>query len=154
MKLVALYTVLLAFDTVKQSASQNVSITSLLRKPNSQKDERQLFLFNFLKLWPTVPVQPIFYHPVPAPAPPPAPVLNCASLPTGPFYHIIAKHSNMAINVEQASLHNGASLLQWPVSQARNDNWRFESVGSGYYQILAEHSGKAINGKMYCIHKL
>jgi Ricin-type beta-trefoil lectin domain-like len=60
----------------------------------------------------------------------------------------------MAINVEQASLHNGASLLQWPVDQERNDNWRFESVGSGYYQILAEHSGKAINGKMYCIHKL
>jgi hypothetical protein len=81
---------------------------------------------------------------VPVPAPPPA--LKCASLPTGQFYNIIAKHSNMAVSVAGASLNNGASLVQWPVGQVKHNNWRFESVGSGYYQITSEHSGKAMNG--------
>jgi hypothetical protein len=54
----------------------------------------------------------------------------------------------MAVNVLEASTQNGASLIQWPVDQAKNSNWRFESVGSGYYQIIVEHSGKAMNGKI------
>jgi hypothetical protein len=165
--LLPLYTALLGFASVIPSQSQNSSSTSSLRKHDPEK-ERHLLLFDLWKLWPTPPtqpffsptqpkyspVQPIFRYPAPAPvhvpvpvpvrAPPPA--LKCASLPTGQFYNIIAKHSNMAVNVGGALLTNGASLIQWPVAQAKNNNWRFESVGSGYFQIIAEHSGKAMNG--------
>ena len=170
--LLPLYAALLGFASVLPSQSQNSSSTSSLRKHDSEK-ERQLLLFDLWKLWPTPPthpiysptqpifspVQPIFRYPAPAPVhvpvpvpvPAPPPALKCASLPTGQFYNIIAKHSNMAVNVEGAFLTNGASLIQWPVSQANNDNWRFESVGSGYYQIIAEHSGKAMNGTILLV---
>jgi hypothetical protein len=70
----------------------------------------------------------------------------CASLPTDRYYHIIAQHSGMSLNVDQKSTSNGASLVQWPVSAAMNDNWRFQYVGLGYYQIIAEHSQKGVNG--------
>ena len=150
--LLSLHAALFGFALVKPLTAQNVSETSSLRKQSPQR-ARQLLLFDLFKYWPSIPtqplyspVQPIFYSP-PAPVPAPAPALKCASLPTGQFYNLIAKHSNMAVNVEGASLNNGAPLLQWPVLQAKNNNWRFESVGSGYYQIIAEHSGKAINGK-------
>ena len=72
--------------------------------------------------------------------------LICASLPTDRYYHIIAQHSGMSLNVDQKSTSNGASLVQWPVSAAMNDNWRFQYVSFGYYQIIAEHSQKAVNG--------
>ena len=72
--------------------------------------------------------------------------LICASLPTDKYYHIIAQHSGMSVNVDQKSTSNGASLVQWPVSAAMNDNWRLQSTGLGYYQIIAEHSQKVLNG--------
>ena len=87
---------------------------------------------------------------VPPSPPAPAPVqpLVCATVPTDRYYNLIAKHSNMALNVDQESTNNGASLIQWPVaSTSKNDNFRFESLGDGYYQIIAEHSQKGINGK-------
>jgi uncharacterized membrane protein len=73
--------------------------------------------------------------------------LSCVTLPTDRYYHIISKNSNMAVNIDQASTANGASLIQWPKSPERNDNWRFQSVGYGYYQIISEHSQKGVNGR-------
>jgi hypothetical protein len=85
---------------------------------------------------------------IPSPAPPPVQPLVCAAVPTDRYFNLVAKHSNMALNVEGGSTNNGASLIQWPVdSSFKNDNFRFESLGDGYYQIIAEHSQKGINGK-------
>ena len=104
---------------------------------------------------PTTPWFPWFWFqrspyvpPPPPPFPPPVQPLVCATLPTDNYYNLIAKHSNMALNVEGQSLNNGASLIQWPVASSKNDNFRFESLGNGYYQIIAEHSKKVINGKL------
>ena len=87
---------------------------------------------------------------VPVVVTPRTPPLVCATISIDRF-HILAKHSNMAIRVDQGLTSNGASLIQWPVDQGKTDNWRLQSVGSGYYQIISEFSHKGINGKIYVI---
>ncbi len=76
------------------------------------------------------------------------PPLVCATIAMDRV-HILAKHSNMAIRVNQGLTSNGASLVQWPVDQGMSDNWRLHSVGNGYYQIISEFSHKGISGKIF-----
>ena len=72
---------------------------------------------------------------------------TCATLPTTGNYKIIAKHSNQALNVAGLSVNNGAPLIQYPIEQAVDANFRFQSVGNGYYNIITQRSGKGVNGK-------
>jgi endoglucanase len=72
----------------------------------------------------------------------------CATLPTDRHFNILAKHSNMAVNVDHISTANGATIMQFPIDLGKNDNWRLQSAGLGYYNIIAEHSQKAINGEI------
>ena len=145
--------------------------SSLSLRGTEHDKDRKLFLFDIFKIFPTYPSPwypspptapwfqpypspPLFNPYVPPPPPPPAPPpvqpLVCATVPTDRYYNLIAKHSNMALNVEGEFTNNGASLIQWPVtSTSNNDNFRFESLGDGYYQIIAQHSQKGVNGKHF-----
>ena len=73
---------------------------------------------------------------------------TCATLQTTGLFKLIVKHSNQVLNVAGLSMNNGADLIQYPIEQAVDGNWRFESVGNGYYQIIAERSAKAVNGTL------
>lgn len=73
----------------------------------------------------------------------------CATLPANQYYNLMAKHSNLALNVFQASTANNVSIVQWPLGTTKNDNWRFDSAGQGYYQFIAEHSLKGMSGTFY-----
>ena len=88
-------------------------------------------------------IQPVFF---PTPVQPRSP-FGCAKLDTSKYFNLIARHSNMVVNVDQGSTSDGARIVQWPSSTGKNDNWRFESVGNGYYRIVAEHSQKGLYGK-------
>jgi hypothetical protein len=88
-------------------------------------------------------VQPVFF---PTPVQPRSP-FGCATLDTGKYFNLIARHSNMVVNVDHGSTSDGARIVQWPSNPGKNDNWRFESVGNGYYRIIAEHSQKGLYGK-------
>ena len=143
-----------------ESNVENSHSSTTIRGADHDK-KRSLLLFDIFKIFPTYPSTPWFPYPsppvYPSPPlfnpvpPPPSPVqsLVCATLQTDRYFNLIVKHSNMALNVENSSTNNGASLIQWPVNSANNDNWRFESVGNGYYQIIAQHSQKGVNGTLY-----
>ena len=87
-------------------------------------------------------VQPVFF---PTPVQPRSP-FGCAILDTSKYFNLIARHSNMVANVDQGSTSDGARIVQWQSNAGKNDNWRFESVGNGYYRIIAEHSQKGLYG--------
>lgn len=65
----------------------------------------------------------------------------CESMPTDKFCHIVAKHSQMALNVKDSSTSSGANVVQYWETGATNDNWRFEPSSGGAYKVIAEHSG-------------
>ncbi len=65
-------------------------------------------------------------------------------------FHLIAKHSNLCIDVAWASQDDGAVLQQYPcVEGAANQRWYLEPdgvvAGSQYYRIRSTNSGKCID---------
>ncbi|MAM89255.1 MAG: pectate lyase [unclassified Hahellaceae] len=60
-------------------------------------------------------------------------------------YALIAKHSNLALDVAGASSADGADAIQWDYSGARNQHFKVENLGNGYYTIHAMHSGKSLD---------
>jgi hypothetical protein len=70
----------------------------------------------------------------------------CAKLPAYQYFNLMARHSNLALSVFESSTSNNASIVQWPLGTTKNDNWRFDSAGQGYYQFIAEHSLKGMSG--------
>ena len=60
-------------------------------------------------------------------------------------YALIAKHSNMALDVAGASSADGANVLQWDYRGGRNQHFNVERLGNGYYTIHAVHSGKSLD---------
>ncbi len=67
--------------------------------------------------------------------------------PTAGFsghYQLIARHSNKALDVSQASTAEGAKIQQWSGHGGANQQWSLQSTGNGYYKLIARHSGKAL----------
>ena len=60
-------------------------------------------------------------------------------------YELVARHSNMCLDVSGASAADGARVIQWPCNGGDNQRWRVESAGSGFYRLVASHSGKALD---------
>jgi hypothetical protein len=59
-------------------------------------------------------------------------------------YQLIARHSNKALDVSQASTAEGAKIQQWSLHGGANQQWSLQSTGNGYYKLIARHSGKAL----------
>lgn len=73
------------------------------------------------------------------------PSWECGGFPQNTFFHIIAKHSGMALAIADQSTQSGANVYQYPVAPSLNDNWRFVPTQNGFYHVIAQHSGMALS---------
>lgn len=65
-------------------------------------------------------------------------------IPNG-VYSITAVHSGKTLDVFDASLSQGASVIQYPWNGDNNQRWQFTFLGNGYYRIDALHSGLSMS---------
>lgn len=69
------------------------------------------------------------------------------SAPAPPrYYRIVNRNSGKVLAVQNASLEDVASVVQWDyVDATTNDEWRLVDAGGGYYTLLNRSSGKALD---------
>ena len=60
---------------------------------------------------------------------------------------IVANHSNLCLDVANASKEPGAQVIQFPFHGGDNQRFVFEPQGGTTYRILAKHSGLALGVK-------
>ncbi len=72
-------------------------------------------------------------------------LLSPPQLSSGAVYKITNKRSNKVMNVEAASMVNGANIYQYQWMNTDNQKWKLTDVGRGYYSITALHSGQAVD---------
>ncbi len=65
-------------------------------------------------------------------------------IPNG-VYSITAMHSGKVLDVYDASLSQGAAVIQYPWIGDNNQRWQFTFLGNGYYRIDALHSGLSMS---------
>lgn len=65
-------------------------------------------------------------------------------IPDG-VYRITAVHSGKVLDVYDASLSQGANVIQYPWIGDDNQRWQFTFLGNGYYRIDALHSGLSMS---------
>ncbi|MDB4727917.1 RICIN domain-containing protein [Saprospiraceae bacterium] len=63
----------------------------------------------------------------------------------GEYVKIIAKHSELALDVTYSSTDDGAQIIQFSPTEGDNQVFKLEDKGNGYFQIIAKHSGKALS---------
>jgi hypothetical protein len=56
-----------------------------------------------------------------------------------------ARHSSKCLDVNGASISSGTGLIQWACSGGTNQQWTFESAGSGWSRLKAGHSGQCMD---------
>lgn len=62
------------------------------------------------------------------------------------YYQIVSRHSSKALDMQNASISDGALLTQWTYGGGANQQFQFVPVaGTSYYQIVARHSGKCLD---------
>jgi endo-1,4-beta-xylanase len=59
----------------------------------------------------------------------------------GVNYRLVVQHSSKAAEIADSSTSAGATLRQWSVTSATNQQFDFLDSGGGYYRIRARHSG-------------
>jgi hypothetical protein len=64
---------------------------------------------------------------------------------SGGAYAVISVHSGKALDVEGASLADGAPIIQWPWHGGANQQWRVEANGDGTVRLVSVHSGKVVD---------
>jgi hypothetical protein len=69
---------------------------------------------------------------------------NVQPIPNG-VYSITAVHSGKVLDVYDASLSQGAGVIQYPWNGDNNQRWQFTFLGNGYYRIDALHSGLSMS---------
>ena len=57
-------------------------------------------------------------------------------------YRIINKKSGKAVDVYGSGMGNNCNVIQWPYQGNANQQWRFLSLGKGYFKVMARHSGR------------
>ncbi|NEE04478.1 rhamnogalacturonan lyase family protein [Phytoactinopolyspora halotolerans] len=70
---------------------------------------------------------------------------HAADIDTGAWYVLESRHSGKAIEVADASVEDGAEIVQQTRHDAPNQQFRFIDVGDGHYRLMARHSGKVID---------
>ena len=64
-------------------------------------------------------------------------------------YHIIAKHSGKALDVDSFSKENCANVFQHELHGGDNQRWILVKAKDGYYYFFAKHSGKCLDVEGY-----
>lgn len=67
------------------------------------------------------------------------------AVPANVWFVLEAKHSGKALDVSSGSTADGANVQQWEKNGTAAQQWRFESVGAGYYVIRSRVSGKVLD---------
>ncbi len=63
----------------------------------------------------------------------------------GKYYNVVAKHSELFLNVSGGDKNSGAQLIQYDKSEDDGSKWRLEEAGDGYFYLISKHSGKVAN---------
>jgi len=61
------------------------------------------------------------------------------------YYRIVARHSGKVLDIEQASMDDGAPLIQYDWKGGDNQRFSVDDVGDGNFVITAKHSGKVLD---------
>jgi hypothetical protein len=73
-----------------------------------------------------------------------APAASAATPDTNATYVFVNRHSGKAMDVYNWSTADNAPINQFARNDLAVQQWRFVSVGSGYYQVRSVHSGKVL----------
>jgi hypothetical protein len=73
-----------------------------------------------------------------------APGASAATVDTNATYVFVSRHSGKAMDLFNWSTADGAPVVQFTRNNLAVQQWRFVSVGSGYYRIRSVHSGKVL----------
>ncbi|MEO6454825.1 MAG: RICIN domain-containing protein [Ginsengibacter sp.] len=60
-------------------------------------------------------------------------------------YNIVVRHSGKSLDVNGASMADGAKVQQWTYGGGNNQKWTVTNLGDGTYSIRALHSGKGLD---------
>lgn len=74
-----------------------------------------------------------------------APGAETGPIQPGVDYQLVAEHSGLALDIEEASTAAGAAAIQWGSHSGQNQRFRFVATGDGYYRVIAQHSGHALD---------
>jgi hypothetical protein len=72
------------------------------------------------------------------------PAASAATPDTNATYVFVNRHSGKAMDLYEWSTADGAPVNQFTRNDLAVQQWRFVSVGSGYYQVRSVHSGKVL----------
>ncbi len=61
------------------------------------------------------------------------------------YYRLVNRNSGIVLDVNQSSVANGASIIQWPWNAGNNQQWRIAGAGSGIFTITNRNSGKLLD---------
>ncbi len=73
-----------------------------------------------------------------------APAASAATPDTNATYVFVNRHSGKAMDLWEWSTADNAPINQFARNDLAVQQWRFVSVGSGYYQVRSVHSGKVL----------
>jgi hypothetical protein len=65
--------------------------------------------------------------------------------PSGVWFQIVVKHTNMCLEVAWAGMWDGANVIQNVCAAATNQHWKIADTSDGYGYIIARHSGKCLD---------
>ncbi|MDG4831383.1 pectate lyase [Solwaraspora sp. WMMD1047] len=69
---------------------------------------------------------------------------SAATVDTNVNYVFVNRHSNKALDLYNWATNDGAPIVQYARNDLAVQQWRFVSVGSGYYKVRSAHSGKVL----------
>lgn len=63
----------------------------------------------------------------------------------GPYYKLVNRKSGKVLDVYQANLQDGGSIVQWADNGGANQQWHVTDVGNGYKTMVNKNSGRALS---------
>ena len=74
--------------------------------------------------------------------------LPYAALTSGAYYKVINKNSSKSLDVNNSSLDEGGTIIQWEYWGGNNQQWQFNSTGTNYFSIVNKNSNKVLEVEM------
>src|SRR3712207_823044 len=75
----------------------------------------------------------------------PATSAPAATVDTTAWYVLVNQSSGKALDVYNLSTADGGQIVQFARNNGNWQQWKFVSVGSGYYRVESRHSGKVLD---------
>ena len=70
---------------------------------------------------------------------------SAATVDTNAWYVLVNQSSGKALDVYNLSTADGGQIVQYARNNGNWQQWKFVSVGSGYYRVESRHSGKVLD---------